>query len=101
MTDQSFNFDTAVFNYYLKHGKPCTANELAEFAAVPISKVRKIISSFEYKAGDTTIDKEIREKNYGTIRCYRQVHAFEPTLRMMREYILMEQNHNQLKGNTK
>ena len=83
-----FSFDSAVFAYFMEHGKPCTAKEIAEHSGASIGKVRKAINESKYRSACTTVDRAVRERNYGSITCYRRVDAYQPSLSMMRERII-------------
>jgi hypothetical protein len=76
-----FDFDEAVFGYYIKHGEPCTAKELEEFAGVPESRVRKVINSNDYYSDCVTVDR-------WATRCFRRVNAHSPTKAMLRRRIV-------------
>ena len=93
----SIQFDSAVFAYYMEHGKPCTAKELAEYAGMSISSVRKIVTSNKYSSACTTVSRPVREKSYGTIRCFRNVDAYEPRLSLMREELMRIKTRQQLR----
>ena len=82
-----FDFDSAVFAFYMEHGKPCTAKEIAAHSGASIGKVRKAISESKYRSSCTTVDRAVRERNYGSIACYRRVDAYQPSLSMMRDRI--------------
>jgi hypothetical protein len=83
-----FDFDKAVFDYYMKSGKPATAAEIAELAGVSASTVRKVINDNKYLSSTTTVDRPVRERNYNTVVCYRRVDAYQPSLSIMREKII-------------
>lgn len=91
-----FDFDSAVFDYFMEHGTAATAKELAEYAGVPISRVRKVVSSNRYKSSCTTVDRPVIERNYMTIRCYRPVDAYRPSYQMLREEVI--ELRNKLRG---
>ena len=91
-----FDFDRAVFCYFMEHAKAATVQELAEYAGVSVSKVRKIVASNKYESNTVEVDRPVRERNYGTIRCYRRVYAYRPSLTKMREEII--DLRNKLKG---
>lgn len=78
-----FDFDSAVLAFYMEHGKPCTAKEIAEHSGVSIGKVRKAIQQSRYKSDCVGVDVEIKGMNYS-----RVVDAYQPSLRMMRERII-------------
>ena len=80
--NEEFDFDRAVFCYYMKHGKPATATEIAEYAGVSVSKVRKIISENRYRCSDTTVNRITASF------AHRSVNAYQPSLVMMREELL-------------
>lgn len=86
------DFDLAVFSYYMKHGKPCTAKELAEDCGESIAKVRKAINDSKYRSASVTVDRPVRERNYGTIRCHRRVNAYHPCLSRLREELIALRN---------
>jgi hypothetical protein len=69
-----FDFDKAVFDCYMKNGKPATAAEIAELAGVSVSTVRKVISNDKYRSSIAI--------------GYRRVEAYQPSLSMMREKII-------------
>ena len=80
--DQEFDFDRAVFCYYMKEGKPATAADIAEYAGVSGYKVRKAIVASRYKCTDTTVTR------LTALGAHRSINAYQPSLAMMREEIL-------------
>lgn len=83
-----FDFDDAVFRYYMDYGKAATAGEIAKYAGASETKVRKVISDSRYRSANTTVIRPVRERGYNAIIRYRRVDAYEPSLSMMREKLL-------------
>ena len=69
-----FDFDEAVFDCYMKSGRPATAAEIAALAGVSVSTVRKVINSDKYRSAIAI--------------GHRRVDAFQPSLSMMRKKII-------------
>jgi len=85
-----FDFDRAVFCYYMKEGKPATVSEIAEYAGVSASTVRKVISKSRYKCADTTVTRITAAFSH------RNVNAYQPSLTMLREEVI--ELRNRMKG---
>jgi len=83
----NFDFDSAVFAYFMEHGKPCTAKDIAEYAGVSIAKVRKAITNNWHKSACVDTYIEIGERSYGSVVANRRVRGFQPYLSQMRERI--------------
>jgi hypothetical protein len=87
-----FDFDFAVLCYYKKHAAPCTAKQLAEYAGVSISRVRKAISDNKYNCDQTDVQIEVRERNYNTIMRHQRVAAFHPSRIQLLNAIIRVEN---------
>ncbi|MCX7255685.1 MAG: hypothetical protein NTZ64_02870 [Polaromonas sp.] len=93
-TARAAEVDRAVMAYFIKHGRACTAKELAEHMERGEQWVRKVMSDNHGCTRGSIICEESREsysKSYPSMQMgYHKVTCYQPTMESMRQTIIAQ-----------